>query len=350
MIEHSPIDGLLGFSQGAVVSSLLMVAQARKSLSLDNSDPSVNDILSHLTHLPHLSFAVLTSGFTPRAVNIRKLFSVPKIPVGAPNDLLHETFCPDCHLTEVADYVQVTLPTLHLYGRKDPLGRISALQARRHYGCVDVRLLDAAIHERISEDDRRRSNSAHLTQQPQPSHLTQQPRPPRLTHPTQPTNLTQPASHLNPNTKLPTRLTTSRQPRVDHLLQPPLTSPPTSLTSPPTSLHPSPTSFTTHSQVSQAVGGEIREGERCGTCQRVTLAPTTLEQTPHSSHPLHPPHSSHPLHPPHSPHSHTHPVVVEHSAGHEFPRCTGIVASVIRQFFEERLKEMRVREQVKSKI
>eukprot|EP00923_Selenidium_pygospionis_P016778 GHVN01029506.1.p1 GENE.GHVN01029506.1~~GHVN01029506.1.p1 ORF type:complete len:269 (-),score=96.68 GHVN01029506.1:188-994(-) len=268
-------------------------------------------------------------------MNIRKLFSVPKIPVGAPNDLLHETFCPDCHLTEVADYVQVTLPTLHLYGRKDPLGRISALQARRHYGCVDVRLLDAAIHERINEDDRRRSNSAHLTQQPQqPSHLTQQPQPSHLTHPTQPTNLTQPASHLNPNTKLPTRLTTSRQPRVDHLLQPPLTSPPTSLTSPPNSI-------TTHSQVSQAVGGELREGERCGTCQRVTLAPTTLEQTPHSSHPLHPPHS---------PHSHTHPVVVEHSAGHEFPRCTGIVASVIRQFFEERLKEMRVREQVKSKI
>ncbi|WFD36429.1 dihydrofolate reductase [Malassezia cuniculi] len=80
---HGPFDGILGFSQGASVSSTVAATFEQPGVAPETSVP--------LQSAP-LKFAIIVSGFVPREPNLSKLFDKP-----------------------------IELPSLHVIGREDAI-------------------------------------------------------------------------------------------------------------------------------------------------------------------------------------------------------------------------------------
>ncbi|KAG0330754.1 hypothetical protein BG000_011483 [Podila horticola] len=64
-LREGPFDGVMGFSQGASMASLLQVLLER---------PHLSDIMKDCTHQP-FKFAIIVSGFEPRDANIMKWYT-----------------------------------------------------------------------------------------------------------------------------------------------------------------------------------------------------------------------------------------------------------------------------------
>lgn len=109
--EHAPIDGILGFSQGAAVAALYLAEEQAKGRRL--SDEAVLEVPQELPGdgpPPLPKFAVIVAGFVPSAVSAQETFAAPPPPGHA-----------------------VAIPTLHVMGESDdviPLARSEALRER----------------------------------------------------------------------------------------------------------------------------------------------------------------------------------------------------------------------------
>eukprot|EP01068_Selenidium_serpulae_P005029 Selendium_serpulae@DN3839_c0_g2_i3.p1 len=102
MAKHKPVDGLLGFSQGGAAAAFIMALQYSKSDE-------------QLASLPLLRFVVLVSGFIPRTEEIAPIF----VKTSSTGDKAFHRF---------------PLPSLHLFGREDPMSEFSLSTAQRHFG------------------------------------------------------------------------------------------------------------------------------------------------------------------------------------------------------------------------